>query len=204
MPPKPKRTKPRTAAERMRAHRQRLRAQGLRPVQHWVPDLRNSTRARPNSARSDASRPTSGGRRDRHLAQGRSRGNGDRLRRGDVVIAVMQGDMGKPRPAVVVQSDELGPDRLIVVVCPMSSQAAGAATLRPIVEPTSTNGLLVSSQIMTDKITAVPRERLRRVLGRSAERPREAGWRAALGAGALALTTICDSTPSLKSGLELK
>ena len=77
----------------------------------------------------------------------------------------MQGDMGKPRPAVIVQSDELGPDRLTVVVCPMSSQAAGAATLRPIVEPTSTNGLLVSSQIMTDKITAVPRERLRRVLG---------------------------------------
>ncbi len=30
-----------TAAERMRARRQRLRAAGLRPVQHWVPDLRN-------------------------------------------------------------------------------------------------------------------------------------------------------------------
>jgi hypothetical protein len=25
----------------MRARRERLRAQGLRPVQHWVPDLRN-------------------------------------------------------------------------------------------------------------------------------------------------------------------
>jgi hypothetical protein len=25
----------------MRARRARLRAQGLRPVQHWVPDLRN-------------------------------------------------------------------------------------------------------------------------------------------------------------------
>jgi len=31
----------RTAQERMSARRSRLRAQGLRPVQHWVPDLRD-------------------------------------------------------------------------------------------------------------------------------------------------------------------
>ena len=36
-----KKTRPASAAERMRARRQRLRAQGLRPVQHWVPDLRD-------------------------------------------------------------------------------------------------------------------------------------------------------------------
>ena len=30
-----------TARERMQARRERLRAQGLRPVQHWVPDLRD-------------------------------------------------------------------------------------------------------------------------------------------------------------------
>ena len=34
-------TKPKTARERMQARRDRLRAQGLRPVQHWVPDLRD-------------------------------------------------------------------------------------------------------------------------------------------------------------------
>ena len=28
-------------AERVRAHRERLRAQGLRPVQIWVPDVRS-------------------------------------------------------------------------------------------------------------------------------------------------------------------
>jgi len=43
---KPKRNKrasraPKTAQERMRAYRMRLRAQGLRPVQFWVPDLRD-------------------------------------------------------------------------------------------------------------------------------------------------------------------
>ena len=29
------------ARERVREHRERLRAEGLRPVQHWVPDLRD-------------------------------------------------------------------------------------------------------------------------------------------------------------------
>ena len=31
-----------TAAQRVRSHRQRLRAQGLRPVQIWVPDVRSA------------------------------------------------------------------------------------------------------------------------------------------------------------------
>jgi hypothetical protein len=41
MPTKPKTSRPKTAQERMSARRKRLRAQGLRPVQHWVPDLRD-------------------------------------------------------------------------------------------------------------------------------------------------------------------
>jgi nicotinamide mononucleotide adenylyltransferase len=36
-----RKTKPKTAQQRMQARRDRLRAQGLRPVQHWVPDLRD-------------------------------------------------------------------------------------------------------------------------------------------------------------------
>ena len=36
-----KKPKPRTPQQRMASRRERLRAQGLRPVQHWVPDLRN-------------------------------------------------------------------------------------------------------------------------------------------------------------------
>lgn len=38
---KPNTKRPKTARERMAARRKRLRAQGLRPVQHWVPDLRD-------------------------------------------------------------------------------------------------------------------------------------------------------------------
>ena len=32
---------PKTPRQRMAARRKRLRAQGLRPIQHWVPDLRD-------------------------------------------------------------------------------------------------------------------------------------------------------------------
>ena len=41
MPAKPKTLRPKTARERMSARRRRLRAKGLRPVQHWVPDVRD-------------------------------------------------------------------------------------------------------------------------------------------------------------------
>ncbi len=41
MPTKRKSTQPKTAAERMRAYRARQRAKGLRPVQIWLPDMRN-------------------------------------------------------------------------------------------------------------------------------------------------------------------
>jgi hypothetical protein len=37
----PKKSKPRPPRQRMAARRERLRAQRLRPVQYWVPDLRN-------------------------------------------------------------------------------------------------------------------------------------------------------------------
>ena len=33
-------TKPKTVGMKVREHRERLRAQGLRPIQIWVPDVR--------------------------------------------------------------------------------------------------------------------------------------------------------------------
>lgn len=36
-----KKPKPHTPQQRMASRRERLRALGLRPVQHWVPDLRD-------------------------------------------------------------------------------------------------------------------------------------------------------------------
>lgn len=41
MPARPKKPPAKSPRQRMQARRERLRALGLRPVQHWAPDLRN-------------------------------------------------------------------------------------------------------------------------------------------------------------------
>jgi mRNA interferase MazF len=73
--------------------------------------------------------------------------------------------MGKPRPGVIVQADELGDVTSSVLICPMSSDVTELHRLRPIIEPTATNGLRLRSQVMTDKINSLRRDRVRRVLG---------------------------------------
>jgi mRNA interferase MazF len=87
------------------------------------------------------------------------------VKRGDVVLLVAQGDMGKPRPGVIIQADELGYTTTSVLVCPMSSDITEFHRTRPVVEPTASNGLRLRSQIMTDKINALRRDRVRQVLG---------------------------------------
>jgi mRNA interferase MazF len=87
------------------------------------------------------------------------------VKRGDVVLVVAQGDMGRPRPGGIVQADELGSSTTSVLVCPMSSEVTEFHRLRPVVEPTVNNGLRLRSQIMTDKINALRRDRVRQVLG---------------------------------------
>ena len=42
------------------------------------------------------------------------------MKRGDIVTVALQGDYGKPRPAVVVESDMIPPSDSILV-CPISS-----------------------------------------------------------------------------------
>jgi mRNA interferase MazF len=87
------------------------------------------------------------------------------MKRGDVVLVLMYGDVAKPRPAVVVQSDQLNEVATTVLVCPMSSDVREPGIVRPIVEPDEANGLRVRSQIMTDKLSALRRDRIRRTLG---------------------------------------
>jgi mRNA interferase MazF len=87
------------------------------------------------------------------------------MKRGDVVLLVAQGDIGKPRPGVIVQADELGDTTSSILICPMSSDVSEFHRLRPVVEPSATNGLRLRSQIMTDKINALRRDRVRGVLG---------------------------------------
>lgn len=88
------------------------------------------------------------------------------LRRGDVVIVAVAGDHGKPRPAVVVQTDALPAVHASVVVCQMTSTLMDASDLRVTIEPTGANGLRERSQVMADKPVSLGRSRMSAPIGR--------------------------------------
>ncbi|MGD9878752.1 MAG: type II toxin-antitoxin system PemK/MazF family toxin [Reyranella sp.] len=84
----------------------------------------------------------------------------DGLNRGDVVTVALPGNFGKPRPAVIVQSDTFNASHPTISVLPITSTILPAPLVRITVEPTAANGLRNVSQIMTDKVVSVRRERL--------------------------------------------
>jgi len=88
------------------------------------------------------------------------------MRRGDVVIVAAAGDYGKPRPAVVVQTDAFPEAHASVVVCQMTSEIVEAPDFRVTIEPSAENGLRVRSQVMADKPVTVRRARVRESIGR--------------------------------------
>jgi mRNA interferase MazF len=90
------------------------------------------------------------------------------MRRGDVVTVAAAGDYGKPRPAVIVQSDVFPANHASVVVCQLTSELVDAPDFRATIEPTPENGLRLKSQVMADKPVTVRRERIGRKIGRLA------------------------------------
>ena len=88
------------------------------------------------------------------------------MRRGDVVIVAASGDFGKPRPAVVVQTDAFPKNHASVVVCQLTSELADAPDFRITIEPKPENGLRLNSQVMADKPVTVRRERIGQKIGR--------------------------------------
>ena len=84
--------------------------------------------------------------------------------RGDLVTVSLQGDYGKTRPALVIQSDLLT-DLESVVLCPVTSDLRNAA-FRVTVEPNRANGLRTLSQVMVDKLATLPRTKISEPIGR--------------------------------------
>jgi len=86
------------------------------------------------------------------------------VKRGTIVAVVVPGAYGKPRPALVIQSD-LFQDHPSVTILPITSELRDTPLFRISVPPDPTNGLLQPSQIMVDKIQTVPIEKTRDVIG---------------------------------------
>ena len=83
-----------------------------------------------------------------------------------MVIAVLTGDYGKPRPALVIQSDLFNETHSSLVICPITSESTGLTLFRISLPASKSTGLRDESEIMIDKMTAVARGRLRRRIGR--------------------------------------
>jgi len=90
------------------------------------------------------------------------------MRRGDLVIVALQGDYGKPRPALIVQSD-LFNEHPSVTILPVTSELRETPLFRIRLEPTSANGLQKVSDVMVDKAQSFSRESIGDVFGHLGE-----------------------------------
>lgn len=74
----------------------------------------------------------------------------------------------KPRPAVIVQDDRFDGTKSITI-CPFTTNPAEAPLFRLMVEPDAENGLRDVCRLMVDKITSVPKSKVRTRVGRLAD-----------------------------------
>ena len=90
------------------------------------------------------------------------------MRRGDLVTIALQGDYGKPRPALVIQSD-LFASHPSVTILPVTSELRDTPLFRVRVDPSNGNGLHKTSEVMADKAQTISREKIGKVFGRLEE-----------------------------------
>jgi mRNA interferase MazF len=85
--------------------------------------------------------------------------------RGDLVTVSLSGDFGKPRPALVIQSDafSLHPS---VTILSLTSDLFDAPNIRVTVQPNEGNGLQLPSQIMIDRAATLRRDKVGKRIGR--------------------------------------
>lgn len=88
------------------------------------------------------------------------------MRRGDLVTVALSGDFGKPRPALIIQSDLFGETETVTVLL-VSGTLVDAPLIRIAIQPDAVNGLNKPSQVMIDKMMTVRRERLGKSFGRA-------------------------------------
>lgn len=88
------------------------------------------------------------------------------MKRGDIITVVLSGDYGKPRPAIVIQSDFLQ-ETQSVLVCQLTTTLREAPLYRLSLPASDATGLREPSQVMVDKIMAVRRDRCRGCIGRA-------------------------------------
>ena len=87
------------------------------------------------------------------------------MKRGHIVTVALQGDYGKPRPAVIIQSNRFLDGHPSVLICPITSHLLDVPLLWIEVQPSPHNGLKNPSRIMADRIVTMRPERIGRTIG---------------------------------------
>lgn len=90
------------------------------------------------------------------------------MKRGDFVTVAINGDFGKPRPALLIQSNLFSENGTLTVIL-VTSTLVNAPLLRITVEPNVENGLQKTSQVMIDKIMTVNRDKIGSICGTASE-----------------------------------
>jgi mRNA interferase MazF len=86
------------------------------------------------------------------------------MKRGNIVTVAIKGDHGKPRPALVIQSN-LFDGHPSATVLPITSELRNTPIFRITVTPNNANGLQKLSQVMVDKAMTVRCEKCVKVFG---------------------------------------
>ncbi|MBK6616999.1 MAG: type II toxin-antitoxin system PemK/MazF family toxin [Nitrosomonas sp.] len=81
------------------------------------------------------------------------------MMRGDLVTIAIQGNFGKPRPALVIQANQFS-EHVSATVLLITSTLVAAPLLRVTVQPSAENGLQKPSQVMVDKAMTVKRDKV--------------------------------------------
>ena len=86
------------------------------------------------------------------------------MTRGDIITVSLPGDYGRPRPALVIQSDIFGSDESLAVL-PITTHLLDAPFVRITIGREA--GLERPSQVQIDKVQTARRGRFGRVIGRA-------------------------------------
>ena len=89
------------------------------------------------------------------------------LKRGQLISIAIQGDFGKPRPALVIQSDMFNETHNTVTVALITSDLIDAPIFRVNIDPTEENGLNHKSQIQVDKMMTIKKDKVGSVIGKA-------------------------------------
>ena len=82
------------------------------------------------------------------------------------MTVAMRGDYGKPRPALVIQSDDLtGIDSILI--CYITSELHAFPSFRVAIPANDVSNLISPSQIMADKVFAISKAKCGPVFGRA-------------------------------------